>query len=112
MKSPYELLDVATDANDAEIKRAYLQKVKDNPPDGNPEQFQAIYNAYESIKDNKSRLNHALFNASAADFDALLDGAFDSTQTLKLSPEQFDKLLRASVDAQTLQNAIPSFDKT
>jgi len=111
MKTPYELLNVATDAGDAEIKRAYLQQVKDNPPDRYPEQFQAIYNAYEAIKDNKSRLSHALFNAPAADFDALLDQAFDSTQTFKLSPEQFDKLLLAGVDDQALLKAIPFSDK-
>ena len=30
MKTPYEILDVAADVTDVEIKRAYLQKVKEN----------------------------------------------------------------------------------
>ena len=111
MKTPYELLDVAADAGDAEIKRAYLQKVKDNPPDRNPEQFQIIHNAYESIKDHKSRISYALFNVPAADFDDLLEKALDTAPAVGLGPEQFDKLLSAGVDVQTLLKAISDSDK-
>jgi len=98
MKTPYEILGVAADAGDAEIKLAYLQKVKDSPPDRDPEKFQTLHSAYESIKDNKSRVSHALFHVPASDFDALLDEALDTMQTLRLEPEQFDKLLRAGID--------------
>lgn len=111
MKSPYQILDVATDAGDAEIKQAYLQKVKDNPPDRAPEQFQAIYNAYEAIKDHKSRISYALFTVPDADFYTLLELALDTTQTVRLDPEQFSKLLRAGANEQTLLNAIPYSDK-
>lgn len=110
MKTPYELLDVAADADDVEIKLAYLQKVKDNPPDRDPERFQSIHSAYEVIKDHKSRISHALFHVPAADFDALLDKALDTMQTLRLEPEQFDQLLCAGVDDQTFLNAIPDAD--
>jgi len=110
MKTPYELLDVAADAGDAEIKLAYLQKVKDNPPDRDPERFQSIHSAYEAIKDHKSRISHALFNVPAADFDGLLEQALGTTPDGGLGPEQFDKLLCAGVDDQTFLNAIPDAD--
>jgi hypothetical protein len=41
-------LNVATTANDAEIKQAYLRLVKDNPPDRNQEKFQLIHDAYSA----------------------------------------------------------------
>jgi hypothetical protein len=43
MSTAYEVLNVATTANDAEIKQAYLRLVKDNPPDRNQEKFQLIH---------------------------------------------------------------------
>ncbi|MBT4146331.1 MAG: J domain-containing protein, partial [Gammaproteobacteria bacterium] len=51
MQTPYEILGVETDARDDEIKQAYLQQVKNNPPDRNQQQFQIIHGAYSSIKD-------------------------------------------------------------
>lgn len=112
MKTPYELLDVASDAGDDEIKQAYLRKVKDNPPDRDRERFQAIHHAYEAIKDDKSRMKQALFNAPSADFDELLDRALGTMQTVQLDPQQFDKLLHEGIDDQTLLNAIPYSDKS
>ena len=106
MKTPYELLNVTADAGDAEIKRAYLQKVKDHPPERNPEWFQTFHNAYEAIKDNKTRIHYTLFHAPVADFDALLDRAFDTVEMLTLNPDQFDKLLQISINEQNLSDTM------
>ena len=101
MKTPYEILEVAEQATDNEIKQAYLQKVKLNPPERDHEKFQQIHNAYETIKNVTSREKYALFNYSEADFDALLEQAFISTQPSIMSADHFDKLLRASIDDNT-----------
>jgi curved DNA-binding protein CbpA len=101
MKSPYELLEVADLASDSEIKQAYLQKVKLNPPDRDHEKFQQIHSAYETIKNVTCRENHALFNYPVADFDALLDQAFSADQPLLINADHFDKLLQASIDDKT-----------
>ncbi|MGR9117005.1 MAG: J domain-containing protein [Gammaproteobacteria bacterium] len=111
MKTPYQILDVATDAGDADIKQAYLQRVKDFPPDRDPERFQAIRSAYEAIKDHKSRISYALFNVPAVDFDEFLNRTLDVTQTINISSVQFDKLLQASTDDQALLDAIHHSDK-
>lgn len=111
MKTPYQILGVAAEANDIEIKQAYLQKVKDCPPDRDQEQFQLINNAYTVIKDHKSRLSHALFTLPAADFDELLDHALRVTQSLPVKPEHFNKLLRAGIDHTTLLNALAHSEK-
>lgn len=112
MKTPYEILDVAADAGDVEIKQAYLRKVKDNPPDRDPERFQLIHNAYTSIKDHKSRMEYGLFNLPAADFEQLLDRALATTGSVQLQPEQFIKLLHAGADDKTLLNALAPTKKS
>ena len=107
MKSPYEILEVAGQANDSEIKQAYLQKVKLNPPDRDHEKFQQIHSAYETIKNATSRENYALFNCPEADFDALLNQAFIATQPSFINADIFDKLLQASIDDKTFQIGNP-----
>jgi curved DNA-binding protein CbpA len=101
MKTPYEILEVTEQASDSDIKQAYLQKVKLNPPDRDHEKFQQIHSAYETIKNATSREKYALFNYPEADFDALLDHAFIASQPLLLSADHFDKLLHASIDDNT-----------
>ena len=51
MESPFEVLGVAEDADDAVVKRAYRERVKDTHPDqgGSTEQFQRVRTAYEAI---------------------------------------------------------------
>lgn len=101
MKTPYEQLEVADLATDSEIKQAYLQKVKLNPPDRDHEKFQQIHSAYETIKDVTSREKYALFHYPEADFNALLDQAFSTAQPALMSADDFEKLLRTSIDDKT-----------
>ncbi len=101
MKSPYEILEVTDLSTDSEIKQAYLQKVKLNPPDRDHEKFQQIHSAYEAIKNLTNREKYALFNYPEADFNALLDQAFSATQPALMSYDYFDKLLQASIDDKT-----------
>ena len=100
MKTPYEILDVSEQATDSEIKQAYLQKVKLNPPDRDHEKFQQIQRAYETIKNVTSRENFALFNYPEADFDALLEQAFIN-ESLLMNANIFETLLRTSIDNNT-----------
>jgi len=111
MKTPYQILGIATDSTDAEIKHAYLQKVKENPPDHNQEQFQLIHNAYTSIKDIKSRTSYDLFNIPTADFDQFINQALNSEQTVQLTPKHFSKLLFASVDESTIPHIFTNSEK-
>ncbi len=104
MNTAYEILDVATTANDAEIKQAYLRQVKNNPPDRDQEKFQLIHNAYSAIKDHKSRVSHALFLLPKANFDTLIDQALQTEQSANMSAEYFNQLLCASIDDTTLLN--------
>lgn len=107
MTSPYQLLGVNEHSTDAEIKQAYLQMVKDNPPDRDQQRFRQIQQAYETIKDGDSRLQYSLFHLPEADFDRLLDGAFRQTPDFQpLSADDFHKLLNAAPVERALATAL------
>lgn len=52
MVSPFEVLDVDRDADEAEVRRAYRERVKDAHPDqgGSMEEFQLVRRAYRTLK--------------------------------------------------------------
>ncbi len=110
MMTPYEILGVNenanANANDAEIKRAYLQKVKQNTPERDQQQFKKIHDAYTSIKDYKSRLSYSLFTLPAVDFDLLVDQALQTESTVELSAELFQQFLNVSVDESSLLKTV------
>jgi len=60
--NPYLVLGVPSEANDQTIRQAYLNAVKESPPETNPARFQEVSKAYEKIKDEESRHRHILFN--------------------------------------------------
>ena len=62
MMDPFEELDVAESASNDEIKAAFLAKVREFPPERAPKRFQAIRDAYESIKTEKLKLAYPLFH--------------------------------------------------
>lgn len=104
--SPYDRLGVDKLATDAEIKQAYLQRVKENPPDRDQKIFQEIQLAYEAIKDADSRLRHTLFDVPKVEFDDLLQQAFKPTTSVQpLSCDDFNKLLLALPLEKILANA-------
>jgi curved DNA-binding protein CbpA len=60
------MLGVSHDATDEEIRSAYLQKVREYPPDRSPEQFEKIRDAYEALRDPRRRMHHRLFAVDPA----------------------------------------------
>ena len=72
MQTPFEILDVDEDANDESVKKAYLRKVKEFPPEHNVEAFQRIRGAFELIQTEKQRRKYRLFHHETPDFHRLL----------------------------------------
>lgn len=70
-----EILGIAANASQDEIRRAYVEKVKQFPPDRSPEEFERIRDAYEKLRDPRSRARAMLL---APDFNiplvSLVDG--------------------------------------
>jgi len=55
-----KVLGVAVDADEAQIRVAYLEKVRQHPPDRDPEQFERVRDAYELLKDPAQRARQVL----------------------------------------------------
>src|SRR4051812_27039294 len=68
MKDPFEQLGLPPDADLAQIRRRYLELVRENPPDREPERFAEIHAAYEAVRDPARRLEARIF-----DFDTKTD---------------------------------------
>lgn len=111
MQTPYELLGLETDASDAEIKQAYIQQVKQNPPDRDQDKFQRIHEAYNEIKDHTSRLKYELFTLPSTDFSAVIDRALLSEQIPTVDAQAFEKVLQASLDDTSLLNPLTQSEK-
>jgi curved DNA-binding protein CbpA len=62
MNDPYETLGLTQDAGEAEIRRRYLELVREFPPDRAPERFAAVHAAYEALRDPARRLQAQLFH--------------------------------------------------
>lgn len=76
--NPYEVLEVSEDADDEELRRAYLRKVKEFPPDRAPEQFQRIRDAYEVARNSRTRAARIL--GAADPYAPLTDLLADKVQ--------------------------------
>ncbi len=72
--NPFDRLGVTLEADDEAVRKAYLEAVKRFPPERSPEQFCAVNEAYQAIKDENSRLRYILFNTrsmAASPMDAV-----------------------------------------
>lgn len=94
----YERLGVSPDASREEIKLAYVEAVREYPPERHPDQFQRIREAFETLYDPESRTeydatsNPAVEDALEAGQEALVEGNHDEAEAafkraLVLEPE-------------------------
>jgi curved DNA-binding protein CbpA len=59
---PYTVLGVDRTASEADVRRGYLEMVRQHPPDRDPEGFRAVRKAYEQLCDPVARLESQLFH--------------------------------------------------
>lgn len=72
MTDPYETLGLPRHADEAEVRRRYLELVRQSPPDRDPARFAAVRAAYDALRDPVRRLGAQLFETSTTDtLDAL-----------------------------------------
>ena len=76
MADPYTVLGLPPDADDAAIRRRYLELTREYTPEHHPERFAAVRAAYDRIKDLDSRVRYRLFDAGKEDtIEALIEEA-------------------------------------
>lgn len=94
MIDPREVLGVAPNAGEAEIRAAYLRKVKEYPPDQSPEEFEKIRNAFESLRDPRSR---TLAMLHSSDPDAPMASVIEGRAPRRLfaGPQPWREALKA-----------------
>jgi len=94
MSDPYLILGIATDADDDAIHQAYLAAVRACPPEVDPQGFEAVRSAYESIRGRRERIAHELFDTTPPSPMELLDRAAPTGAPRRPSPDLFAALLR------------------
>lgn len=67
MADPYEILGVSRGSSEADIRRRYLELVRQYPPDRDPERFTEIHQAYEKLRDPVVRLESNLFDLESSE---------------------------------------------
>lgn len=55
LHDPFDVLGVTPDVDDAGLKRAYFAKVREHPPEKDPEGFQRVRAAFEALRDAEHR---------------------------------------------------------
>jgi curved DNA-binding protein CbpA len=98
--NPFNVLGVAETADDAAIKKAYLQKVREHPPERAPERFQAIRTAYEAIKTRRDRLSYRLFEHETPDPARLVASALQMGARRRPTEQQLRQWLNSRLTGQ------------
>ncbi len=73
-EDPQNILGVSQDADAGEIRSAYLNKIKEYPPERCPQEFERVRDAYEILSDPRHRARAMLQSANPeASLATLLD---------------------------------------
>lgn len=96
---PRQVLGVAPEAGDEEIRAAYLRKVKEYPPDRAPREFEKVRDAYEILRDRRRRTRQMMLSADPKQsLTSLLDGRV--SQRRYVGPEEWFAVLHEPKSAQ------------
>ena len=72
---PHHILELDPEASDEEIRAAYLRKIKQHPPERDPEAFERVRDAYDILRDPRRRMRNLLFSGEPLPpLDHLLEG--------------------------------------
>ena len=87
MLAHYLTLGLSPAASGEEIRRRYLELVRAHPPSRESENSQRIIAAYEALKDDRSRVESALFGiARYRDFELALDALVQARPQRRSTP--------------------------
>jgi DnaJ-class molecular chaperone len=93
MIDPFITLGVDQDADDQQIRQAYLAGIGRYPADRYPQEFQRIRAAYEKILGHRERLRYRLFDCEPPTPESLCQQLDACCQPGRPSVEQFRAVL-------------------
>lgn len=73
MKTPFEILNIPERCTDEAAKAAYLERIRQYPPERFPEQFKEIKAAFEQVKTERDRVAARLFRFDPIELSELWD---------------------------------------
>jgi curved DNA-binding protein CbpA len=92
MPDPYTVLGVPLDADDAVVRKRYLELTVQYPPEQHPERFAAVRAAYEKVRTLDARARYRLFERGTEDtIEAIIEDAECTTPRPRPSLEQLLK---------------------
>jgi curved DNA-binding protein CbpA len=98
MPDPYTVLDLPPDADDAAVRKRYLELTLKYPPEQHPEKFAAVRAAYEKVRTLDARVKYKLFEQGSENtIEAIIEEAECTTPRPRPSLEQ---LIAAAVPAK------------
>ncbi|MGA2063635.1 MAG: J domain-containing protein [Thermoguttaceae bacterium] len=62
MSDPHAVLGLSPGCGEADVRRRYLELVRQYPPERAPERFAQVHEAYEKLRDPVVRLESLLFD--------------------------------------------------
>ena len=68
MKYPYAILGVSENATQEEIRRAYLERLKEFPPEKDPSRFQEVTDAWHLVENEMARARLKVFGIPQNNF--------------------------------------------
>ncbi len=102
MLAHYLTLGLSPSASAQEIRRRYLALIRAHPPSREPERSQRIIAAYEALKDDRSRVETAIFGlARYGDFERALDALVQARPQRRSTPG-----LKALLEAEGMMEGV------
>ena len=84
----YLSLGVSPSATDEEVRRMYLQRIREHPPGRDPDRFQQVTAAYDALKDQRSRIRTSLFGyAEYGDHRLALEALMEAIPDQRRTPD-------------------------
>lgn len=95
VESLYKVLGVRSNATPESIKKSYIRMVKEHPPEQDPEQFQIIRSAYDTLRDPAKRKAYDFQRKYGGSIEHLLQEAFEWMN--KENWDKAEKLYREAI---------------
>ena len=87
MLAHYQTLGLSPSASAQDVRQRYLALIRAHPPSREPEYGQKIVAAYDALKDDRARIETALFGlARHGDFELALNELVQARPQRRLSP--------------------------